>query len=168
MHGHRARPGLVGEHPRGDLGQIIFFVIFMAVWIADSFFFKYTSLLSEYISLYVRIPLSAIILIISGYFALAGHRTLFEEERETSAVIVQGVFSVVRHPLYFSVILFYLGLLLFTFSMAATLVWVIIIIFYNFIASYEENLLIEHFGEEYEAYMKDVPRWIPRFSKKPR
>lgn len=168
MHGHTDRPGLVGEHPRGDLGQIALFVIFMAVWIADSFFFKYTSFLSGYIPLYVRIPFSAVILIISGYFALAGHRILFEEEREIPVVINHGIFGVVRHPLYFSVILLYLGLLLLTFSMAAVLVWIIIFIFYNFIASYEENLLSGKFGKEYERYKQMVPRWIPRFGKRDR
>lgn len=158
----------MGEHPRGDVGQIVLFVIFLAVWIADSFFFKYTNTLSHYIPLYLRIPLSSVIFIISGYFALAGHRILFEEEREIPVVIAHGVFGVVRHPLYFSAIMLYLGFLLLTFSMAATLVWVIIFIFYNFIASYEENLLIGKFGKEYETYKQKVPRWIPRFGKRNR
>ena len=109
--------------------------------------------------------MTTVILIISGYFALAAHRILFEEEREFPIVIRHGVFSVVRHPLYFSVILLYLGLLLLTLSMAAALVWVITLIYYNFIASYEENLLIEKFGKEYEKYQQTVPRWIPRFGK---
>ena len=165
MPGHNDRPGLVGEHPRGDLGQVILFVIFMVLWIADSFFLNYTDFISKYISLFIRIPLSIIILAVSGYIAFAGHRIVFEEERESPVVITHGVFGIFRHPLYFSVILFYLGLLISTCSMAATVVWIIIILFYNYIASYEENLLIEHFGVAYEAYMKDVPRWIPRLSK---
>ena len=166
MTGHNGRPDLVGEHPEGDLVQVILFVIFMVLWIADSFFLHYTDFMSEYISPFIRIPLSVIILAVSGYVAFLGHRIVFEEERESPVVIDQGVFRTLRHPLYFSVILFYLGLLISTCSMAAAVVWVIIIIFYNYIASYEEKLLIKHFGDEYEVYKKNVPRWIPRFNKK--
>ncbi len=165
MPGHHDRPDLAGEHPRGDLGQVILFVIFMVLWIADSFFLNYTDFISKTIPLFIRIPLSIIILAVSGYIAFAGHRIVFEEERDSPVVITHGVFGTLRHPLYFSVILFYLALLISTCSMAATVVWIIIILFYNYIASYEENLLIQHFGVEYEAYMKDVPRWIPRFNK---
>jgi len=35
---------LTGEHRLGDAGQLVLFIIFMAVWITDSFFFKYSSL----------------------------------------------------------------------------------------------------------------------------
>lgn len=163
---HNDRPDLVGEHPQGDLVQVILFVFFMVLWIADSFFLHYTDFFSKYISPFIRIPLSVIILAVSGYVAFMGHRIVFEEERESPVVIAQGLFGTLRHPLYFSVILFYLGLLISTCSVATAVVWITILIFYNYIASYEENLLIEHFGNEYEAYMKDVPRWIPRFNKK--
>ena len=37
---------------------------------------------------------------------------------------------------------------------------------YFFIVRYEENLLVEKFGEEYVQYKKDVPRWIPHSSPK--
>lgn len=164
MHGHNARDDLVGEHPRGDLGQVLLFVIFMAVWIGDSFFFGYTDFVADHIPLFIRIPPAIIILAFSGYVAFAGHRIVFEEERESPAVISHGVFGVVRHPLYFSVILFYLALLIATCSIAATVVWIIIILFYNYIASYEEDLLIQHFGKAYEAYREKVPRWTPRIN----
>jgi len=134
MPGHGERKDLAGEHPWGDVGQIVLFVIFVAVWVPDSFFFTYTTLVAAYVPLYVRIPLSAAVLAVSAYFALAGHRIIFDEEREVPVVIDQGVFGTVRHPLYFSVILFYLGLLLLTLSIAAVVVWAVIILFYNFIA----------------------------------
>jgi protein-S-isoprenylcysteine O-methyltransferase Ste14 len=54
-------------------------------------------------------------------------------------------------------------MLLFTFSTIAGIVVIVIIIFYNYIARYEEKLLTEKFGTEYEEYMKQVPRWIPGF-----
>jgi len=35
---HANNPELTGEHAWGDAGQIILFLIFLLVWIADSFF----------------------------------------------------------------------------------------------------------------------------------
>jgi protein-S-isoprenylcysteine O-methyltransferase Ste14 len=32
-----------------------------------------------------------------------------------------------------------------------------------FVLLYEEPTLQRKFGEEYEAYCKSVPRWLPRF-----
>jgi hypothetical protein len=34
------RDDLTGEHPFGDAGQIIFALLFLGIWIADSFFFE--------------------------------------------------------------------------------------------------------------------------------
>ena len=36
---HDERPDLTGEHPFGDMGQLILLVIFILVLIADIFFF---------------------------------------------------------------------------------------------------------------------------------
>lgn len=163
MKHHGMREDLAGEHVLGDAVQIILFVIFLTVWIVDSFFIRYSTFVSGYIPLFVKIPFATVILCIGGYLAKAGHDIIFKEVREEPCVVTRGVFGRVRHPLYLAAILFYLGLLLFTFSIIAGIVWIVIIIFYNYIARYEEKLLIEKFGEDYEKYMRRVPRWIPGF-----
>ena len=43
---HENRDDLVGEHTFGDMGQLILLVIFLVVWVADSFFLHYTTFLS--------------------------------------------------------------------------------------------------------------------------
>lgn len=60
------------EHPFGDTGQILFFCLFAATWIADTFFFKYTTLLDGHIPLVARLPLAVLLLIGSGYLAKKG------------------------------------------------------------------------------------------------
>jgi protein-S-isoprenylcysteine O-methyltransferase Ste14 len=87
---------------------------------------------------------------------------VFGEERKTPGVIRKGMFGRVRHPIYLGAILLYLGLLILRFSLAATLIWVVIIAFYHFIARHEEKLLLKKFGQEYANYMREVPMWIPR------
>lgn len=163
---HGNRDDLVGEHRLGDLGQLILLLIFLTVWIADSFFVHYSTSLSNYISLWVRIPVAAIILVMAGILAWKGMKIVFGEIREKPAVIRKGVFNLVRHPIYLGAILLYLGLIILTLSLAATSVFIIIIIFYHFIARHEEKLLMEKFGKDYEDYMQQVPMWAPRLIRK--
>ena len=157
----KKREDLAGEYRLGDAGQIILFLIFTALWVYDSFFVHYSIIITNHIPLYVKLPLSIIVLAVSGYFAKAGLNIIFGEKRENPEVVKKGVFGVVRHPIYLGSILLYLGLLLFSFSVIAAVVWVVIIIFYYYISRHEEKLLIEKYGEEYKKYMNEVPMLIP-------
>ena len=160
--GKEEREDLTGEHPLGDAGQILIFLLFIGLWVADSVFWKYSASLAEEVSDAVRIPLAVIVLVISAYLATAGLAIVFGERREKPEVIRTGVFRLVRHPIYLSAILFYLALLIAYFSMLALPVWIVAIVFYIYICKYEEKLLVERFGKEYEEYMKEVPMLIPR------
>jgi protein-S-isoprenylcysteine O-methyltransferase Ste14 len=158
---HDNRKDLAGEHKFGDLGQIIFLLIFLVVWVVDSFFVKFSTHFSGYAPLYIRIPLAIVILIIAGYLARQGLTIVFAEVREEPMVIRKGVFSVVRHPIYLGAILFYLSLLAAFFSMISAIVWVIIILFYIYLCKHEEKLLIEIFGSDYERYKMETPMLLP-------
>jgi protein-S-isoprenylcysteine O-methyltransferase Ste14 len=159
---HEHRADLAGEHALGDVGQFVLLSIFLVVWISDAFFLHYSSLLSHYIPLWMRLLGAAFLLCGAAYLAKTSHDIVFAEVRETPGVIRKGPFGKVRHPLYLSAILLYAGLLCLTLSLAATVIWIGIIGFYHFIAKYEEQLLLKKFGTDYEAYMRDVPMWIPR------
>jgi len=148
----RHRGDLVGEHKIGDAGQMILACLFMAIWIADSFFFKRTTVLDQYMPLGVKIPLGIVLLILSGYLARTGLSIVFGEKRQKPGVM--------------SEILLYLGLLMLSMSLAAAVIWVIAIGFLHYISRYEEELLLARFGEEYEQYMREVPMWMPRLRRK--
>ena len=160
------RDDLTGEQALGDVGQIVLACLFMGAWIGDLSFFQYTTFLNRYVPSAVRIPVGAVILALSGYLAINGLSTVFGKEREEPVVIREGVFKLVRHPVYLGEILLYLGLLILSISLAAAAVWIIAIGFLHYISRYEEKMLVARFGEEYEQYMKEVPMWIPRFRKK--
>jgi protein-S-isoprenylcysteine O-methyltransferase Ste14 len=160
--GHKNREDLAGEHPFGDTGQIILLVIFMIVWVFDSFILHITTFPARYVSLLLRIPVGLFLLVAAGYFAKEGMRVVFDEERAEPAVIRAGVFARVRHPVYLGSILVYLGMVVFTLSVFSAGVCVVIMIFYHYISRHEEQLLLAKFGIEYEEYMKSVPMWIPR------
>ena len=158
---HQNRGDLTGEHAFSDIGQLIFLIIFLIVWIADSFVFKYSTFLTQYISNYIRVPIALIVLVISGSLAWTGLKIVFRETREEPQVITTGVFSIVRHPIYLSSILLYLGFILLSLSLLSALVWILIIAFYYMISRYEEKLLTQKFGSAYEEYKKKVPMLLP-------
>ena len=161
MEDHHNRSDLAGEHIFGDMGQLILLLLFMGVWITDSFFLHFSDLYTALLPLFVRIILIAIIFIMGGYLAYDGMRIVFGEVRAEPVVIRKGVFTVIRHPIYLGAILFYAGLLVIKLSLAAVFIWLVIILFYHLISRHEEKLLLNKFGRDYEQYMRDVPMWVP-------
>jgi protein-S-isoprenylcysteine O-methyltransferase Ste14 len=164
--GQHQRHDLTGEHPFGDAGQLILAFLFLAVWVADTFFLKYTTFLNQRIPLAIRISLGVVLILLAGYLASKGQAIVFGDRREKPGVIREGVFGIVRHPLYLSEMLLFLGLLMMSLSLAAGFVCLIAIGFLHFIATHEETLLLARFGEEYQAYRRDVPMWIPKLRKR--
>jgi len=162
---HDDRDDLIGEHKIGDAGQMVLFFIFFIVWIVDCFIYEFSIIFFQNVPLLVLLPISILLLVIAGYLARASLKTIFDEVREKPEVISKSVYRYVRHPMYLSAILLYLAFLTFKLSLAALIVWIITIIFYQFIARYEEKLLTEHIGEDYKKYKKSVPMWIPNFKK---
>jgi len=159
---HEGRNDLIGEHRWGDAGQIILLILFLAIWITDSFFFHYSTFLNDDISIYIRIIAGTLVLVYAWHLARSGLRIIFGEIREKPEVIRKGIFSKVRHPIYLGAILLYLGLNLFSISFISIGFWIIIIIFYILISKYEERILTAHFGQAYIEYKKEVPMLLPK------
>lgn len=158
---HQHRNDLAGEHRWGDLVQLIFLLLFLIIWVGDSFFLKLTTQPAQWIPWFVRIPLGVCVLIGAFLLARSGLKIMFGEERNPPEVVDKGVFSVVRHPIYLGAILLYLGLIFLTASIAALGFWVVIVVFYMLISWYEERLLIQMFGQAYQDYKKRVPMLFP-------
>jgi protein-S-isoprenylcysteine O-methyltransferase Ste14 len=164
-HDPEVRKDLAGEHPLNDFLQFVLLIIFLAVWTTDSFFLKFSTFLSNYVSIYIRAPLGILILFLAIYLSRQGMKIMFIEERAAPVVVRKGPFGIVRHPIYLAVLLIYFGLTAITFSLAGLVLAIVAIFFYNFEARYEEKLLLAKFGKDYEKYMTEVPRWLPRLLK---
>jgi protein-S-isoprenylcysteine O-methyltransferase Ste14 len=150
-----------GEHPLGDAGQLILLVVFLVVWVGDSFFLRISTFLSDYVPLYIRLVIFGLTLIAAMYLFRSGHVVVSHEQRPNN-VVSSGAFRYVRHPLYLASILTYLGLTVSTVSLFSFLLLVGIFIFHNYIASYEEKLLDARFGEEYRKYKRSTGKWLPK------
>ncbi|MFO7446737.1 MAG: isoprenylcysteine carboxylmethyltransferase family protein [Ignavibacteriaceae bacterium] len=84
-----------------------------------------------------------------------------------SFLITSGPFGHVRNPLYVGNILMYTGLgvmsyALFPWLQIAGLIF--FIVQYYYIIKEEEGYLRKTFGDEFEKYVKNVPRFFPRIS----
>ncbi|MDF1573691.1 MAG: isoprenylcysteine carboxylmethyltransferase family protein [Bacteroidales bacterium] len=165
---HSGHPHLTGEHRWGDTGQLILLVMFLGVWISDSFVFQYSTFLEEEIPNLVRVPLASLILLAGWYLARNGMKKVFGTPGKEPGVIHTGVFRIVRHPIYLGAILFYLGAAIISMSMASGAFILVIIAFYIAICKYEERALKEAFGNDYLEYKKKTGMLFPRLLKRSR
>ena len=158
---HEHRKDLAGEYRWGDIGQILFMIVFFVGLIVDIFLLKISDSWQDLIPWYARILAFIPILLAAGYFAQKAHKKVFEEERESLMVITTDIYSVIRHPMYLGSILIFLSVVVLSLSLIATMIFIAVVIFYYFLCRYEEKVLIEKLGKEYTDYMKKVPMLIP-------
>ena len=152
--------GKDGEHPLGDMGQLIFLGLFIFVWAGDSFFLRLSMFLSDFVSAYMRLVLAAPVLAIAAWLARSGHVAANPEGR-AAAIVSTGAFAYVRHPLYLASILFYFCLTVATASLLSLALTAGIAVFYDYIASYEEGALQAKYGVEYSKYKEKTGKWLP-------
>jgi protein-S-isoprenylcysteine O-methyltransferase Ste14 len=83
----------------------------------------------------------------------------------TQRLVVTGLYRYVRNPMYVGVLLLIFGQMM-LFSSAALLAYGVAIwtAFHIFVVFFEEHRLQREFGEEYDRYVGNVPRWIPRMT----
>jgi protein-S-isoprenylcysteine O-methyltransferase Ste14 len=148
-----------GEHPRGDTGQLLLLGVFLVVWAGDSFAWHGTTALADRIPLPARLLACAVVLVAAALLIRAGHAAIAHDR--PPGIVSTGAFRYVRHPLYLGSILFYLGLVVSTASLAALALTALIAVFYDRIASYEESWLERRYGEAYAEYRARSGKWWP-------
>jgi len=148
------------EAPLTDTLQAIFAFVFLVIWAGDSFWLKRTTYLSAYVSATIRTSLLVLLTVLGGYLAWKAHEQIFGTVRGEAELIDFGVYRCSRHPMYLGIMIIYLGLTISSTSLISFIFLIIIFLFYNYLADYEENKLKDFFGEEYQEYMKKVPRWL--------
>ncbi len=99
--------------------------------------------------------------------SVAGSETRTTGDPGGTYLVVSGAFAHLRNPLYLGNILLYTGIGIMSMALFPYLQIVAIIYFYfqyRVIIWSEEKYLQETFGEDFEDYKRNVPRFIPRFS----
>ena len=112
-----------------------------------------------------NIIVGIILLLIGFLLHRASHKVnlqAHQKKENIKKIIINGVYSKIRHPGYVAYIIGYLGVFLIFRSLSMIIpIFVFSYIFYDS-AVKEEKFLTEKFGEEYRNYMRKVPwKFIP-------
>jgi len=159
------RHGLGSEHPLCDRIQLLMVILFFVVWGIDilSFFtFGYSTVFFEAFAFPVLFVGMILFLCLSVYLVSKSHKAVLEQVHDPPKLVDSGVYAWVRHPMYLGILFFCLAFLFISVSLISIGIWIAFFIFYNRMATYEEESLTEILGEEYTAYQKRVSKWLPR------
>jgi protein-S-isoprenylcysteine O-methyltransferase Ste14 len=91
-------------------------------------------------------------------------RRMLRVKKKGKMLVRMGPYAIVRNPLYIGNILIATG-----FSMLSELIWFVPFVFLyffllnHFVVLYEEKKLLDRWGDEYQTYLNEVPRWMPSF-----
>jgi protein-S-isoprenylcysteine O-methyltransferase Ste14 len=159
---------LGSEHRLCDLVQLIMITLFFVVWTADlalHFLFRASSVILNF----TTFPLLLIPAVMTSSFGVylisKSHNLVFGKQAIKDRVIDFNVYSWVRHPMYLGSLLFGLGFFFASLSLASLAVWVAFFFMYDKMTKHEESELMRILGNQYVAYKKRVPKWIPKIKK---
>jgi protein-S-isoprenylcysteine O-methyltransferase Ste14 len=156
-----------GEHPFGDLGQLVCAGVFAVVWAADSFFFHWSTFLARAVPNALRMSVLGVALLFTFALLWTAHPVITGEKRPDH-VIDTGPFRHVRHPLYLAALLAYIGTAMSSMSLLSLALLVPIFLFYDYIAAFEERVLETKFGDTYRDYEAKTGKWLPTRVRKSR
>jgi protein-S-isoprenylcysteine O-methyltransferase Ste14 len=142
----------------GTLGAVLYYQLHM-----DSPLLFRSTIAISLIGWAVMLTGGLIMLVcIKKYFlSLSGLKSLVAEDIIANELRIDGVHRYVRHPLYLGTFVFIWGLLL-LYPHLSLLIANSIITIYTLIAiRFEEQKLIDEFGESYIQYKKQVPMILP-------
>jgi protein-S-isoprenylcysteine O-methyltransferase Ste14 len=86
-------------------------------------------------------------------------------EGDPGKLLTDGIYSLIRHPRYVEVWLGLLAIALFTNYLAVYILVIVFIPVIYGVVLLEERELRERFGQEYERYCVEVPRFFPKRHK---
>jgi protein-S-isoprenylcysteine O-methyltransferase Ste14 len=91
------------------------------------------------------------------------------ESRPTPGYLLRsGPYRWSRNPMYSGEVTVWAGWALFYASPAVWAGLAVVSAAFATLVPWEERWLLERFGEDYRAYLADVPRWVPRAPSRPR
>jgi len=157
------------ETERREQGAYLFYIL-MLIFIAPFLFIladiEHTWLFGDYwdwmgvVGLVVYLLASIIILWSRQHLGKQGTGVLVVVEDHH--LITSGLYSSVRHPMYFGILLGVFGFCLVVQSViVAPLTLILYAMIFNQRANYEEVMLIDAFGEEYAVYKESTKKFLP-------
>jgi protein-S-isoprenylcysteine O-methyltransferase Ste14 len=83
----------------------------------------------------------------------------------TEHLVVSGLYRFVRNPMYVGVLTALAGEALLFARRSMVIYWMVVATtIHLFVLLYEERTLSKRYGEEFEEFKRNVPRWLPRLT----
>ena len=131
----------------------ILFLLNYKIWFFNPFsLLQVLSWILLSISLYV---------VITGYLLLKRKGNPSVNFENTSLLVRSGIYGYIRHPLYLSVFLLGTGIMLKDPGSAQLVLGLVNLIAVWITARIEEKEMVEKFGDDYRAYIKETKMFIP-------
>ena len=103
-----------------------------------------------------------ILMLVSTHRELSIHWSTTLQFKEGHSLITTGPYGLIRHPMYTSLFMIFIGLAIVSSFWLHWILTIIMIIFFFRIVKIEEDMMIDEFGEEYESYIERTGRYLPR------
>lgn len=92
------------------------------------------------------------------------YSSLFVGGKKNAMIVKDGVYAIVRNPLYVFSFIGVIGVGLQSGRLSITAFLILAFAYYyRKVVAKEEAFLLHHYGEEYQHYCDKTPRWIPDF-----
>ncbi|MHA1978313.1 MAG: methyltransferase family protein [Candidatus Hodarchaeales archaeon] len=158
------QPGVGIEHPYSHQIMIGSAVFFFFTWIFDTFFIQLFVDLRNGVSIVIRIILFVLTISLSFILMNKSQKKIFSQSHDRTGLVSDGVYALVRHPLYLSIPILYIAFTFLSLSILSIISIIFIFYFFNVMVDFEEKELVKILGDGYRNYMNNTPRWIPRLS----
>ena len=109
--------------------------------------------------------LLSFVLIGAGFWIIAAAWRILYDAQRVGELAITGPYSQVRHPQYVGFILVMLGFLVQWPTILTLAMFPVLTFMYVRLAKNEEQDALATFGRAYQAYMAEVPGFIPRFGR---
>lgn len=156
---------------RGQIPAMIFLIALPFIYFTDyRFFLDQSESSQKVISLIVLI--SSILVSLTGFCIRAytigttprGTSGRNTDKQVAKVLNTNGIYSVVRHPLYLGNYLMWAGLLLFTMNIPLMIIISLLYwLYYERIMYAEEAFLTRQFGDDFLSWSRKVPAFLPKW-----
>lgn len=106
------------------------------------------------------IVLVGILIFFLGLLQLKKNLTPFPSPKQDSQLVTNGIYSIMRHPIYTGIFLSAFGYSVHDLNFLRLTISLMLILLFYFKSVYEENLLVQKFPE-YKSYQKSTARFFP-------
>ena len=103
-------------------------------------------------------------LLLFSFLGLGNSLTALPVPKEGGQLVTTGIYSRVRHPIYFSLLVMGLGVMLDAGYWPQVIVYMLLFALLNTKAEFEESLLRKKYAG-YDSYALKTPRLIPRLGR---